>query len=84
MEHKVDVPLVLRAYQTVVENGQREGERYHWGGLTAESDFDGYTASLSDGHVTVRVLFHSRVDVDAPSAGALEDFLRAVERTVSG
>lgn len=83
MERKVDVRQALRAYQKIVEHGEGSGERHHLGELVAESDFDGYTISLSDGRVTVRILFHSRVDIDAPSGQALEDFIARLERVVA-
>ena len=82
-ERKVDVRLALKAYQAVVDRGERRDGGYHLDGLSAESDFDGYTVAISDGRVRVRVLFHSRVDVDSPSGKALEDFLGRLERVVA-
>ncbi len=82
-EGKVDVRLALRAYQAVLDRGDRCDGVYHLGELTAETDFDGYTVTIGDGRVTVRVLFHSRVDIDAPSGKALEDFVSRLERAVA-
>ncbi len=82
-ERKVDVRLALRAYQAVVDRGQRDDDGYRLGDLRVQADFDGYTVSLSDGRVTARVLFHSRVDVDAPSGKALEAFVDRLRRAVA-
>jgi hypothetical protein len=73
-ERKIDVRLALRAYQNVRELGAREADGYQLDGLTVTSDFDGYTVTLSDGVVTVRLLFHSKVAIDAPNGRALEKF----------
>jgi len=79
---KVDARLALRAYQAVVDAGTRDGEWTRLGDLTVAADFDGYTVTLTDGIVTVRVLFHSRVAIDAPGARALENFVRLLEQVV--
>lgn len=80
LERKVDARLALRAYQKIVERGEREDQRWRLGDLVAQADFDGYTVTLSDGTVTVSVLFHSRVAIDAPSGRALEAFVRRLEQ----
>jgi hypothetical protein len=79
-ERKIDVRLALRAYQNVLELGTRDAEGHHLDGLTATSDFDGYTVTLSDRAVTIRLLFHSRVAIDAPSGKALEGFIDRLQR----
>jgi hypothetical protein len=79
-ERKIDVRLALRAYQSVLEFGVRDAGGYHLEGLAATSDFDGYTVTLSDGAVTVRLLFHSQVAIDAPNGKALEKFIDRLQR----
>ncbi len=79
LERKIDARTALLAYQSVLDHGTRDGESYQLGELRAQSDFDGYTTILSDGTVTVRILFHSRVDIDAPDARALERFVQRLE-----
>jgi hypothetical protein len=79
-ERKIDVRLALRAYQNLLEFGVRDAEGHHLDGLTANSDFDGYTVTLSDRAVTVRLLFHNKVAIDAPSGRALEGFIERLQR----
>lgn len=79
---KVDARLALRAYQAVVDAGVRDGDWTRLDELAVAADFDGYTVTLTDGTVTVRVLFHSRVAIDAPGGRALENFVRLLERVV--
>ena len=79
-ERKIDVRLALRAYQNMLEFGVRDADGHHLDGLTANADFDGYTVTLSDGVVTIRLLFHSRVAIDTPSGRALEAFIERLQR----
>lgn len=83
-ERKVDHRLVLKAYQHVMDHGQRHDGGRELDGLRAWSDFDGYTVSLSDGTVTVRALFHNKLAIEAPSGKALETFVRRLERLAAG
>lgn len=79
LERKIDARTALLAYQSVLDHGTRDGDEYRLGELSARADFDGYTTIVSDGTVTVRILFHSRVDIDAPNARALERFVQRLE-----
>jgi hypothetical protein len=79
-ERKIDVRLALRAYQNVLQHGVQDADGHHLEGLTASSDFDGYTVSLSDRVVTIRLLFHSRIAIEAPSGRALETFIERLVR----
>jgi hypothetical protein len=79
-ERKIDAKMALRAYQRVVSAGVRNGDEYSLDGLTVSSDFDGYTITLTDGTVTVRVLFHNRVSIAASSGAALEKFALRMNR----
>lgn len=79
-ETKIESGLALRVYQKIVDCGERSGEAYVLDGLTASADYDGYAVTLSDGAVSVRVLFHNRVQVEAPSSKALENFRKRLLR----
>ena len=82
-ETKIESGLVLRAYQKIVDQGERQGATHVLGGLTASSDYDGYGITLSDGAVSARVLFHNRVQIDAPSRKALETFRQRLHRVIA-
>ena len=79
-ERKVNAATALRAYQRIVSCGVRGPNGHELQGVLAACDFDGYTISLSDGVVNVRVLFHNKVASEAPSGKALETFVRRIER----
>ena len=84
-EHKIDVQLALRAYQRVREQGEQVSadagaEAWRLDSLTVSSDFDGYTVSITDGAVTLQILFHSRIKLASPSGRALENFIARLQR----
>ena len=82
-ETKIESGLVLRVYQKIVDQGERQGATHILGSLTASSDYDGYGITLSDGTVSARVLFHNRVQVDTPNRKALETFRQRLLRASS-
>ena len=77
---KVDIALALRAYQTVLDHGERDEEGFVYKGLRASTDFDGYTVTLSDGTISLQIYFHNRFSI-APSNGrAIDRFLALLYR----
>ena len=77
---KVSAATALRAYQVIVSDGAASPDGRELDGVLAASDFDGYTISLSDRLVTVRLLFHNQLAIDSPSGKALEAFVKRIER----
>ncbi len=73
----------LRAFQRISERGQQRGSAFHLRGLEAETDFDGYGITLTDGAVQARLLFHGRVAISSPDRKALELFAQRVERLLN-
>lgn len=80
---KIEVDLALRAYQTVVDRGERQGDGYEFEGLTASTDFDGYTVQLTDGTTTLRIFFHNRFSVEPKSARLIKRFWSRVKRVAA-
>ncbi len=76
---KIDSKTALLAFQAITEKGTKADEGYELDGLRATSDIDGYTVQLTDGQVTVHVMFHHSLKVDSPNGKATENFLRRVE-----
>ena len=70
----------LRAFQRISEHGRRRGSAFRLRGLEAETDYDGYGITLTDGTVRARLLFHGRVAITSPDRKALESFVRRVDR----
>jgi hypothetical protein len=87
-ETKITADLALRVYQKILAQVGRQADAPSWQGVTAHTDPDGYGVTLTDGIVSIRVLFHNRVAIQSPSSRALMRFrkrLAAIDsRTSSG
>lgn len=79
-ETRIESALVLRVYQKIVDQGDRRGERFELEGLSAVADYDGYGIMLTDGAVSVRVLFHNKVQIESPNRRALANFRKRLLR----
>ena len=77
---RLDVRLVLRVFNSVRDRGQKRGDLYVWQGMTASSDFDGYTLALSDSHCTVTVRFHNKYTLDSPNRVFRQQFVEQLKR----
>ncbi|MEM6709227.1 MAG: DUF3081 family protein [Pseudomonadota bacterium] len=78
-ETKVDAATAYRAYANILERGARTGDGHELGGLTALTDYDGYGFTLTDGHVSARILFHSKVAIETPNSRSLMRFVQQLE-----
>lgn len=79
MSEKIEAGNALRAFQTVIDNGTKTDKGYELDGLTADTGFDGYTVTLSDGSVTLTLMFHQSFSVDSPSSRATENFIKRLD-----
>ncbi|MEM6999378.1 MAG: DUF3081 family protein [Pseudomonadota bacterium] len=74
-ETKLSSDLLLRAYQLVLEQGERQADgSRHLRGISVMLDIDGYGVTVSDGVVSARVLFHNKVAVQTPNSRSLSRF----------
>lgn len=80
METKIDVRKVLRVFSKVQDLGTATANGYQFKGLTSEQDFDGYTITLKDDYVTIRVFFHNKFSLDYTRAAALHNFLEKLDQ----
>ncbi|MEM7365198.1 MAG: DUF3081 family protein, partial [Pseudomonadota bacterium] len=64
-----------RVFQKIQELGARENDNYRYKGITATSDYDGYTLVLKDDYVTLTILFHSTFRLEYRGAARLVRFL---------
>ncbi len=83
MEHKVDIQMVLSAFQKIRDNGQKTDEGFELEGVEAISSIDGYNLVLKDGHTTLYLNFHNtfRFDTDTQDhADALMHQIEEIDR----
>ena len=81
-ETRITAELALRAYQKILDAGERFDGEFRLKGLSAVEDFDGYGITLKDDAVTLRVLFHNRVAIDTPNRRALARFRKRLRNLV--
>lgn len=79
MEHKLDIHQALRVVDKVTRYGEKKGEEYHFKGLVARPDFDGYTVVLKDDMTSLGIYFHNSYKLDFPDNVALEQFLERLQ-----
>lgn len=73
-ESRITADLALRVYQKILDQPEPDRQAPALKGVSALTDPDGYGVTLSDGTVSVRVLFHNRVAIQTPSSRALMRF----------
>jgi hypothetical protein len=75
-EKRVDTHLVLKAFEIIRTQGQRESGEYGYEGFTASTDFDGYTIFIRDHQASITVFFHNKYEVKFEKAEHLDAFLK--------
>ena len=75
LDTRVDVHQALRVFQKIQELGTRADDNYRYKGITATSDYDGYTLILKDDYVTLTILFHSKFKLEYRGTVRLVHFL---------
>ncbi|MCH8530975.1 MAG: DUF3081 domain-containing protein [Saccharospirillum sp.] len=79
MSEKIEVQQALKAFQTIIDLGERTERGHELGGLIATSDVDGYTVQISDGTVTLHLMFHQKFAVDTPNRRATANFMKRLD-----
>ena len=80
MSSEIDIRMALRAYQKVVELGEKRGNKHHYKGINAYSDLDGYNVELTDDKVTLSINFHSKYNLDYKSAHDKDEFMEKLKK----
>jgi hypothetical protein len=70
----------LEIFQTISDQGERTELGYCLEGITAYSSIDGYTVHMTDGVVTVHLMFHHSMAFDSPNQKATDAFLKKLAR----
>ncbi len=75
MAGRLDIRQALRVFQIVTRHGSRKEHEYHFRGIAASSDFDGYNLTLRDDVVALNIYFHNKYAFHGGSSGAVERFI---------
>lgn len=81
-ETKIDTHQALLAVNAVLTNGHSSDAGTSWRGLTVTSDLDGYTVTLSDDQVELRLLFHNKFQLKCPNRYAQIAFIEKLTKVV--
>ncbi|AEE24528.1 MULTISPECIES: DUF3081 domain-containing protein [Paraglaciecola] len=74
MKNEMDSKFILSIFEKIRENGEKKGEGYFLGGITAFSDYDGYTIFMEDQLVKLRFGFHNQYHFDYEKDEHMEQF----------
>jgi hypothetical protein len=79
---KLDIKRALRAFNAVQSNGELEDGTWHWMGLKAYTDLDGYTMYLESNHAKLVVYFHNKYMVEYTDNPGLDELYTLIDRIV--
>lgn len=74
-EHKIDIKQALRVFDKATREGEKRDDGWHYRGLIASTDFDGYTVFINTPKVQLTVFFHNKYTVDYRNAHDLQEFV---------
>ena len=79
MKNELDSRLVLSVFDKIRQHGELKKDdkfdkAYFLEGVTAATDFDGYTLFLKDASVSLSFGFHNKYNFDSQSHDQLEQF----------
>lgn len=75
MDEKIKVKEALEVFGKIVARGTKIDDGHVFNGITAKSDFDGYTVILCNDYVTLTVFFHNKFTFEYSSPKERDSFL---------
>ena len=80
LEHKIDIKQALHVVDIITRKGEKTADGWRYRGLTADTDFDGYTVFLRSSKVELTIFFHNKFTVDCHRATDLDDFIELMKK----
>jgi hypothetical protein len=74
MKNQLDITKALSTFNKIREKGKRTEEGYVLEGICAQTDLDGYTATMTDQLSHLTIFFHNKYELEGPDKAALEKF----------
>ncbi|MFV8782398.1 DUF3081 family protein [Microbulbifer sp. SA54] len=74
-EQKIDIKQALRVFDKITQHGEKTENGWQYRGLTASTDFDGYTIFLRSAKVELTIFFHNKFTIDCRSSLDLDEFI---------
>jgi len=79
---KIDTHKALLAANAVIKFGTTSPGGAKWHGITVLADPDGYTVTLTDDDVELRLLFHNKFQLTARNRFARGAFIEKLEKVL--
>lgn len=79
MKNKIDINLALLAFDIVMRSGEKTDTGSTFEGVTASSDFDGYTLVLQDKLSSLTIFFHNKYELEGPDNKAMDRLIKNIE-----
>lgn len=79
MKNKIDINVALLAFDKVMQSGIKKTDGTSFEGLTASSDFDGYTLVIQDKLSSLTIFFHNKYELDGPDNKAMDRLVKNIE-----
>lgn len=79
---KIDTHKALLAANAVIKFGTSTPSGVKWHGINVLSDPDGYTVTLTDDNVELRLLFHNKFQLTARNRFTRRAFIEKLEKVL--
>ncbi len=78
-DDKLNIHRALRVFHRIHEQGEVVDGQHCLNGIYAQTDFDGYTVTLSNKDVELSIFFHNKYQLTSKNDFALQDFLNTLK-----
>ena len=79
---KIDTHKALLAANAILRHGASTSQGMHWHGITVLTDLDGYTVTLMDDNVELRLLFHNKFQLKSRNRYSHGAFIEKLEHVL--
>lgn len=79
MKNSLDINKALLAFDIITHQGDKTADGYNLSGLTATSDFDGYTLTIRDALSELTIFFHNKYELEGPDQKARDRLVKNIE-----
>lgn len=80
MKNELDSKFLLQVFDKIRQHGDKEDEQYKLMGITAYTDYDGYTLFIEDVNVKLQFGFHNQYRFDYTSADHYASFEKKLKQ----
>jgi hypothetical protein len=79
METKIDIKRALRVFNIITQRDSKTTEGWHFDGIRAHTDHDGYTVTLAGEQAQLTILFHNSHRFDFANNRAARNFIKRID-----